>query len=39
MDNPDTVLQMFAERGIDLPIDYEHQNDKPEAKLKGPDFL
>jgi phage I-like protein len=36
MDNPDTVLQMFAERGIDLPIDYEHQYDKPEAKLKGP---
>lgn len=36
MDNPDIVLQMFAERGIDLPIDYEHQNDKPEAKLKGP---
>ena len=35
MDNPDSVLQMFAERGIDLPIDYEHQNDKPEAKLKG----
>jgi phage I-like protein len=22
--------------GIDLPVDDEHQNDKPEAKLKGP---
>lgn len=36
LDSPNAVLQMFADRGIDLPIDYEHQNDKPEAKLKGP---
>ncbi len=36
LDNPQLVLQTFEERGIDLPIDYEHQNDKPEAKLKGP---
>ena len=27
-----------AERGIDLPIDYEHQNDIPEAKLNGPNL-
>ncbi len=26
----------FQSNGIDLPIDYEHQNDNPEAKLKGP---
>ena len=22
--------------GIDLPLDYEHQNDRPEGKLSGP---
>lgn len=38
MDNPDIVLQMFAERGIDLPTLYEHQNDKLDAKLKGPNL-
>jgi hypothetical protein len=38
IDNPDTVLQTFAERSIDLPIDYEHQNDIPEVQRKGPDL-
>ena len=30
------LVLAFQSRGIDLPIDYEHQNDKPEAKLSGP---
>lgn len=34
-DAPGLVLA-FQSSGIDLPIDYEHQNDKPEAKLSGP---
>ncbi|NEX47737.1 phage protease [Pseudotabrizicola algicola] len=34
--DPAGVILDFQERGIDLPVDYEHQNDKPEAKLKGP---
>ena len=34
-DAPGLVLA-FQSMGVDLPIDYEHQNDKPEAKLSGP---
>ena len=30
------MVLAFQLGGIDLPIDYEHQNDKPEAKLSGP---
>ena len=26
----------FQSGGIDLPVDYEHQNDVPEARLHGP---
>ena len=34
--NPDALVSAFLAAAIDLPIDYEHQNDKPEAKLNGP---
>lgn len=34
--DPAAVVLAFEENGADLPIDYEHQYDKPEAKLKGP---
>lgn len=34
--DPAAVILAFQEGRIDLPVDYEHQNDKPEAKLKGP---
>lgn len=34
-DAPGLVLALQS-MGVDLPIDYEHQNDKPEAKLSGP---
>ncbi|CUH80719.1 Mu-like prophage I protein [Tropicibacter naphthalenivorans] len=30
------MLAAFDAGGIDLPMDYEHQNDRPEAKLSGP---
>ena len=30
------LVLAFQSSGIDLPIDYEHQNDKPEARLSGP---
>ena len=30
------IILAFQSGGIDLPIDYEHQNDIPEAKLHGP---
>ncbi len=33
---PDAVIATFRARAIDLPIDYEHQNDRPEARLSGP---
>ncbi|MFZ7089845.1 phage protease [Primorskyibacter sp. 2E233] len=36
VDDPDAILAAFAAGGIDLPIDYEHQNDNPKAKLSGP---
>lgn len=34
--DPAALVLAFQSGGIDLPIDYEHQNDKPEAKLNGP---
>lgn len=34
--DPTALLAAFDKGGIDLPIDYEHQVDSPEAKLKGP---
>lgn len=36
LDNPDAVIDAFNRGGIDLPIDYEHQNDRAEARLSGP---
>ncbi len=30
------LVHAFAEGGVDLPIDHEHQNDKPEARWNGP---
>ncbi|WP_323772055.1 phage protease [Antarctobacter sp.] len=35
-DAPAQVLASFLAGKIDLPVDYEHQNDRPEAKLSGP---
>jgi len=34
--DPAALVLAFQSGGIDLPIDYEHQNDVPEAKLHGP---
>lgn len=34
--DPGAIVLAFKSNSIDLPIDYEHQNDKPEAKLSGP---
>ncbi|MBZ0129478.1 MAG: phage protease [Rhodobacteraceae bacterium] len=34
--NPEQVLSAFRAGGIDLPVDYEHQNDKPDATQNGP---
>ena len=34
--DPAGLVLAFQSRGVDLPIDYEHQNDKPEVKLSGP---
>ena len=36
LSDPGALVLAFQSGGIDLPIDYEHQNDKPEAKLSGP---
>jgi phage I-like protein len=36
LSDPAAVILAFQEGGIGLPVDYEHQNDRPEAKLKGP---
>ncbi len=33
---PEAVIEAFEANGIDLPIDYEHANDNPQAKLAGP---
>jgi len=34
--DPSGLILAFQSGGIDLPVDYEHQNDKPEARLNGP---
>lgn len=34
--DPAVLVLDFQDRGVDLVIDYEHQNDIPAAKLKGP---
>lgn len=34
--DPAALVLAFQSGAVDLPIDFEHQNDKPEAKLKGP---
>lgn len=36
LDDPEAVVAMFETGGIDLPIDYEHQSEKPDAKRSGP---
>jgi phage I-like protein len=32
----EAVVAAFRQGGIDLPVDYEHQNDRPAAKHSGP---
>lgn len=34
--DPGAVILDFQSRGVDLPIDYEHQNDKKAARPNGP---
>lgn len=34
--DPGALVLAFQSGGVNLPIDYEHQNDKPEARLSGP---
>lgn len=34
--DPGGLILAFQANGIDLPVDYQHQNDNPEARLKGP---
>ena len=34
--DPAALVLAFQSSGVDLPVDYEHQNDRPEAKLRGP---
>jgi phage I-like protein len=34
--DPNGLILAFQANAIDLPVDYEHQADNPEAKLKGP---
>jgi len=34
--DPGAVLLAFQSGGVDLPIDYEHQSDRPEARANGP---
>lgn len=36
LDNPAGVLAAFRAGGIDLPVDCEHQNDRPSALANGP---
>ena len=36
LSDPAAGLQAFQAGGIDLPADFEHQNDNPEVRLKGP---
>lgn len=34
--DPELVLNSFRDSGIDLPIDYEHQSERAEARSNGP---
>jgi phage I-like protein len=34
--DPAQVIAAFASNGADLPVDYDHQNDKPDPKRTGP---
>lgn len=34
-DDPDSLIASFEARAVDLPVDYEHQNERPEARLNG----
>ena len=34
--NPDAVVQVFNAGGVDLPVDYEHQSERAEARNSGP---
>jgi len=34
--DPAALVVAFQSGGVDLPADFEHQNDPTEAKLKGP---
>jgi phage I-like protein len=34
--DPAALVLQFQASGVDLPVDYEHQNEKPEARLNGP---
>ncbi len=36
LDDPAALVLAFQASGVDLPVDYEHQNDNPDARLKGP---
>lgn len=36
LNDPTSVIRAFKAGAVDLPIDYEHQIDKEEARLKGP---
>lgn len=36
LSDPGALLLAFQSGGVDLPIDYEHQNDRPEARANGP---
>ncbi|MBP0482348.1 hypothetical protein [Sagittula salina] len=35
LDKPQALPAAFDGGGIDLPVDYGHQNDRPEPKLSG----
>jgi phage I-like protein len=34
--DPSGLVLAFQSGGIDLPVDYEHQNENPDAKARGP---
>ncbi len=34
--DPQGLILAFQAMAVDLPVDYEHQVDTPEARLKGP---
>lgn len=36
LDDPEAIVAVFETGGLDLPVDYEHASEKPEAKRSGP---